>query len=215
MTTPIEISLTCPACGTEFRSTSLMSTNHVGRRTDFHLITAGLPPLPFLIHTCTSCGYTDYPEGFEDHKHFPPELAQRIRNEFGPLVQDGLPDGGTRYGFAAKIAEWRGAVAGVIADIYLCAAWCCVDEGQKESETIYRRLAIEHFKGALENRDALPPEERLIIVYMVGELYRRVGDLPCAHDWFDRVISEGEESAPIVRLAQRQREDPLDEMPPQ
>ena len=215
MTTTTRIQLTCPACGEEFESASLMSTTSVGKRTDFHPITAGSSPLPYYFHTCTRCAFTGMKGDFDSSSPVSPDLALRVRNELGPLVQDGFPDAAARYEFAARIAEWQGEDAETVADLYLHAAWCCVDEGRSVSESIYRRLAIEYFRKALKDDGCIPAERTLTVTYLVGELYRRVGEPKTAREWFDKVISLGSGNAEvedIVNLALQQRDNPREEL---
>ena len=59
MTTLQQIDLQCPICENRFRSQAVVSTNSFGgKRTDFHERAAGTQPLPYLIHTCSRCGYS-------------------------------------------------------------------------------------------------------------------------------------------------------------
>ena len=95
--------------------------------------------------------------------------------------------GSEKYEAAAKVAEWQGAEPRYVADLLLRAAWCCVDEGDIEAERYFRRHAAWAFERSLANYDGVPREERAVITYLVGELWRRVGDLKQARDWFDRV----------------------------
>ena len=213
MTTHVEIELTCPACGTGFESTSWMSTNVFDKRTDFQPLTVGFSPLPLYVHTCTGCGFSGGGENFQPGTQVSVELAGRIRAELGPLAKEGRSDAATRYEFKARIAEWRGDSSEKIADAYLYAAWCCVDIGSPEREAEYRRLAIEYFEKALNTQGLIPENGVLDVTYLIGELYRRVGDVDIARAWFDKVIDQGgsrEDAQDIVSLAQQQRDNPRD-----
>jgi Uncharacterized protein conserved in bacteria (DUF2225). len=46
------------------------------------------------------------------------------------------------------------------------------------------------FEESLQAYDAVPREERAILTYLVGELWRRIGDTKKATVWFDLVASE-------------------------
>jgi uncharacterized protein len=98
--------------------------------------------------------------------------------------------GSEKYEFAAKVATWQGAEPRRVADLLLRAAWCCVDEGDTEAERYFRRQAAWAFERALASYDGVERDERAVLTYLVGELWRRVGDLTKAHDWFDRVERE-------------------------
>ena len=65
MTSLRPIDLVCPVCDSHFRSQSVVSTNSFGgKRTDFHERAAGAQPLPYLVHTCTACGYSGVERNF-------------------------------------------------------------------------------------------------------------------------------------------------------
>jgi hypothetical protein len=46
------------------------------------------------------------------------------------------------------------------------------------------------FEESLLAYDAVPREERAILTYLVGELWRRIGDVKKATTWFELVASE-------------------------
>jgi hypothetical protein len=59
--------------------------------------------------------------------------------------------------------------------------------------------------------DGVPRDERAVINYLVGELWRRIGDAALAEAWFDRVRTEvvdGEAQQWIVEAADQQRDCP-------
>jgi uncharacterized protein (DUF2225 family) len=98
-----------------------------------------------------------------------------------------------------------------IADLLLRAAWCCVDEGDVEAERYFRRHAAWKFDEALGAYDAVPREERAILTYLVGELWRRIGDSRMAGTWFDQVAEEVidvESQQWVIDAAEQQRLNP-------
>ena len=98
--------------------------------------------------------------------------------------------GSEKYEAAAKVAEWAGAEPRQVADLLLRAAWCCVDEGDVEAERYFRRKAAWAFEQALSAYDGVAREERAVLTYLVGELWRRAGDLKAARQWFEQVPHE-------------------------
>jgi uncharacterized protein (DUF2225 family) len=119
--------------------------------------------------------------------------------------------GSEKYEAAAKVAEWGGADARHVADLLLRAAWCCVDEGDVEAERFFRRKAAWAFERALSGYDGVAREERAVLTYLVGELWRRSGDLGQARAWFDRVPAELTDPAAqqwISKAALQQRDHP-------
>jgi uncharacterized protein (DUF2225 family) len=190
MTTLRQIELRCPVCDNEFKSQSVVSTNAFGgKRTDFHERAAGTQPLAYLIHMCSECGYSGGEADFTTPTDVSPILKQQVLKELAPLHPSPLC-GSEKYEAAAKVAQWQGMESRHIADLLLRAAWCCVDEGDVEAERYFRRQAASMFEQALAAYDAVPREERAILTYLVGELWRRIGDTKKAGNWFESVAAE-------------------------
>lgn len=191
MTTLQQIDLKCPICDNGFRSQAVISTNSFGgKRTDFHERAAGTQPLPYLIHTCQRCGYSGCERDFGDEADVSPLLKEHVWNELAPITSNKSLTGSEKYEAAAKVAEWQCMEVRYIADLLLRAAWCCVDEGDVEAERFFRRKAAWAFEAALDSFDGVAAEERAVLTYLVGELWRRTGDTRQAADWFGRVSEE-------------------------
>src|SRR5215469_18796676 len=87
MTTLQQVELMCPICETRFRSQTVVSTNSFGgKRTDFHERAAGTQPLPYLIHTCSRCGYSGADRDFTDGADVSPILKERVWSELAPAI---------------------------------------------------------------------------------------------------------------------------------
>ena len=191
MTTLQQIELRCPVCDTSFRSQAVVSTNSFGgKRTDFHERAAGTQPLPYLIHMCSRCGYSGSERDFTDEADVSPVVREHVWNELAPLAASGQMSGSEKYEAAAKVAEWQGLEPRHVADLLLRAAWCCVDEADTEAERFFRRKAAWKFEEALQGFDGVAREERAVLTYLVGELWRRVGDMAQAERWFEQVADE-------------------------
>ena len=81
------------------------------------------------------------------------------------------------------------------------------------SRAFFRRHAAWQFEAALSSYDGAEREERAVLTYLVGELWRRVGDLSLANEWFDRVESEVMDPAAqrwVLDAAWQQRSCPRD-----
>lgn len=73
-----------------------------------------------------------------------------------------------------------------VADAYLKAAWMAGDEKNRLAAQRFRQQAIRHFALALEGR-AVKDDLLSDLTYLVGDLYRRIGNFTEALQWFDRV----------------------------
>jgi uncharacterized protein len=212
MTTLQQIDLACPICENRFRSQAVVSTNSFGgKRTDFHERAAGTQPLPYLIHTCNRCGYSGSERDFTEDADVSPVLKERVWNELAPAIATGLVCGSEKYEAAAKVADWQGLEPRHVADLLLRAAWCCVDEGDIEAERFFRRKAAWKFEEALQSFDGVARDERAVLTYLVGELWRRVGDMRQSCQWFNQVASEVVDAHTqqwVVDAARQQRDCP-------
>jgi uncharacterized protein (DUF2225 family) len=211
MTTLRQIELCCPVCDNEFKSQSVVSTNAFGgKRTDFHERAAGTQPLAYLIHMCGECGFSGGEADFTGSADVSPVLKQHVLKELAPS-RSTLTCGSEKYEAAAKVAQWQGLDPRHIADLLLRAAWCCVDEGDVEAERYFRRHATWMFQEALKSYDGVPREERPILTYLVGELWRRIGEVGKAACWFEAVageVTDPESQQWVVDAADQQRLNP-------
>lgn len=211
MTTLRQIELSCPICGNSFQSQAVVTTNAFGgKRTDFHERAAGTQPLAYLIHMCCECGYSGGERDFTHEAEVSPLLKEHVLNELAPHVPQPTTGSG-KYEAAAKVAEWQGLEDRHIADLLLRAAWCCVDEGDIEAERYFRRHAAWAFERALDRYDGVGEDERAVLTYLVGELWRRIGDVRKAGEWFDRVCDEVTDEASqqwVLSAAIQQKTDP-------
>lgn len=211
MTALRQIDLHCPSCSHEFSSQTVISTNAFGgKRTDFHERAAGTQPLPYQVHMCDRCGYSGAERDFTEHTDISPLVREHVWAELSQYV-GAVASGSEKYEAAAKVADWQSADPRYIGDLWLRAAWCCVDEGDTEAERYFRRQAACSFEQALEFYDTVPRGERAVLVYLVGELWRRIGDLKQANAWFDLVADEVIDPLGqrwVMDAARRQQTDP-------
>lgn len=220
-----QVKLRCPVCETVFPSLVAKVMKPVGgRRSDFREETANRHSLPYLIHLCTTCGYAAQAEQFEAETEITAEIRERVWAELAirlPLpsregtLQVPVP-GSEKYEAAAMVAQWQDAEPRSLADLWLRAAWCCEDENDIEAERYFRRKAAWSFAEALESYDGVPADDRAAITYLVGELWRRIGDERLASQWFGRVPAEVVDFKAqeyIVSVARRQAEDPEEWLP--
>lgn len=205
----------CPVCNAMVTVRYLMSTNTFGGHdTDFRSHAIGADPLYIVISTCKACGYSDYGHYFSNPRQMSDELKRRIRETLTPLAED-EPEMSAVYANAALIATWRKAPPSEIADLYLRAAWCCADRNDSEGEMAHRKAAIKQFEQALETNE-IEVSQRPVIMYLVGELYRRTGDVDTARTWFDSVLSLtslSDKLAWLPEMAEQQRDNPQSRFP--
>ena len=212
MTTLQPQKFTCPNCGNVFESPVVMSTNTVGRlHSDMYKEAEGAQPVCHFIHTCPNCGYTGYEGDFE-----PRELSYIFKELVGqnitPEVKNRKIETNGHFYLAALCAEWRGAPAYVLARIYHMGAWCCRLRNEPEKEKFYLGKAAEYFEQALCSADT-PKENMAIFTYLLGDIYRRLGETEKAKGLYGKVeatIKENGGDQKILEFARRQLKEPSD-----
>lgn len=210
MPTIKQIELTCPNCDLSFTSASVDQTAIKGRRrTDFHVLAEG-QPLSYGVHVCERCGFAGIEQWFIDGG-VSYEVKRRVWDELTPRLSEAQLTASEKYEFAAKVAAWDGATDREIGDLWLRAAWCCVEEADVEAERFYRIRAVTAFEDCLAKFDGTPRQERPALTYLVGELWRRIGHMDRARQWFQRVANEVANSSEdrwFLRWARQQQVDP-------
>lgn len=212
MTTLKAIDLRCPICTNAFTSRAVQTTDSLGgEATDFRARSVGVQPLPYLVHRCERCGYAGTEEQFSEGAPLSPGLEGRVWDELAPRLGTELPTGSEKYEFAAKVAAWQNESPRRVADLWLRAAWCATDEDDVEAERFFRRHAVWAYEQALASYDGVDRDDRAIVTYLVGELWRRIGDEGRAAEWFDKVPGEIRGSTKdqwLVAAARQQKEKP-------
>lgn len=193
------IELRCPVCTSTFESMAAVSVREPDHQsTETSAPTADASLLPYFVHVCNRCGYTGAVEDYGDGIEISPRLRDRVWAELAPALGTSvripwLPftvPGSEKYEGAAKVAEWRGAEALTIAEFWIRAARCALNEDDHEAERYYARFAARWFAEALERPGEVDPEDRASITYHLGELWLRIGDVRQASGWFARVATE-------------------------
>jgi uncharacterized protein (DUF2225 family) len=208
------IELRCPNCDGDFLSQAVRSASQTLRHhTDFGPDSSNAQLVRHGVHLCPRCGFAGREDSFSGTRALGYEVQQRVWDELAPRLSNRPTAPSEKYEFAAKVAGWDCADALNVADLWLQAAWCCVDEGDVEAERYYRRHAAWTFEEALNRYDEVDGSERARMTYLVGELWRRIGDDAQSRAWFARVadeITDPDEQGWLVDLAQKQQDDPAE-----
>jgi len=228
---------------TDALTSLLIPTNIFGESTDLrpqtgddlyiHISNQTCPFSFYTIQSCSACGFTWDTDDFEKVT-LTDALKDKIINDITLKVKKEELTPQKKYELLAKIYKLMEASSLDIAGAYLNAAWCCVSdeddedfileeevgeankllkEELKEEENLYRKEAIRYLRIALSEKDVVAQEERAKLTYLVGELYRRIGDTQRAHAFFDMVADEiiwKKKQRWILNLAEQQKYAPDD-----
>lgn len=186
MTMMVPKSLKCPLCVREFESQMVTSFSVGEKESDFCPRYLGANPLPAFLHVCPGCGFV----GFEaDYRNLDPAKAESVKRVLAGLQwQEGQRLGGPeRYRRAALIAMYSGKKCAQIADLYLQATWCSRMDGEpEEEEKSARKKAVKYFELALAAQE-FDTADLPVVHYLLGELYRRLGESKRAREHFERL----------------------------
>ena len=216
MTRLVRTTFECPNCRNEFETAVLASSSSGAVTTEFRPVALGMPPEPYEVHTCPTCGLSGSDEVFEDDT-IQPRTSELVAERVTPLIRSGSVPGWRRYEYAAWIAEWQSEPNDTVAFLFLRAAWCCDDSEEDPTgdlATGFRRQASTFNQRALGD-DRLEGNRRAEVTYLIGELYRRIGDLEAADQWLRRageLVDSDERGRRIAALAERQRTAPEDQV---
>ena len=210
MTTIVPVEITCSCCGVTYGSRKVTHIVNLGPvTTDILEMTPGEQPIRFQVFTCPSCGYTT---SSTDNEQVDDETRRTVAELITPRLREMEPSPARNWEFLAVLQEAKGLDNFGVGSIYLRAVWCASLDGQKAEEREYRRKVIEYFQRAFA-REGVMEDRAYWTAYLIGEMYRRLGDIKNARTWFDTVINFNQKHHDRdfwVKLALQQKTDPVE-----
>lgn len=205
MTEPNEIktslytrSITCPVCQEAFRTTRVKTSaiRTSSRESDFYARYVGDDPTWYEVYVCPNCGYSGFDTGFQE---ISPAQIERVRQMIQPRWNP-RDFGGPRtiqeaieaHMLALVCYQVIGAKRSALGKISLRLAWLYRTLGDAK-EKDYLEAALKHLQEAYttERLDEEKSNE-INIMYLMGELSRRLGYYPEASRWFSTLLEEPE-----------------------
>ncbi len=186
-----EVSLSefaCGFCGQKFKDKIIWSTNIMEQDTEFRPYAMGLDPLPYYVHTCPYCGYTDAGDQVklsDQEKAKIGKFLTAYRQSHGDQVSQA-----DKYEVLANTYLIRKMPSDKIAYAYQRAAWLADDGCDKAAAHKFRSATLEYLTKALEKSEI---EAKMVpnLTYLAGELNRRLGRFDEVLQWFARVKPTG------------------------
>ena len=187
----------CNVCGNEFTSkqvkTSAIRTKL--RERDFHAYYSGENPTYYGVICCPNCGYSKFEKDFKEN--ITPSQKQIIKNSISEnwRYQDFTEKRDTAVAIKVHLialANYKvlGERASVLAKLFLRLAWFYRELEMNDEEQKYLRLALDNFVLSYENeRFEEGDEKELEIIYLIGELNRRIGNYEEAIKWFSNTVN--------------------------
>jgi hypothetical protein len=187
-TTLGDANFTCGFCGQEFKDKIIWSTNVMERDAEFRPLAMGLDPLPYYVHACPHCGYSNSGDQVQ--------LSDQEKAEIGKFLtayrqsHSGKVNPAGKYEVLANIYIIRKLPSDKIAYAYQRAAWMADDSHDETAGRKFRTATLEYLTKALEKAEV---EAKMVpnLTYLAGELNRRLGRFDEALQWFSRVKPDG------------------------
>ncbi|BDU50290.1 DUF2225 domain-containing protein [Haliovirga abyssi] len=208
----------CPVCGTNFITYNFKSKSLPikEKESDFHEIYDFLNPLVFDIWVCPECLYASKREDFEDVNM---ELIEKIakdkskRKKIANKADFNLPRnnelGILSYRLAIMSYRYRKQSNAFFGSLYLKACWIAREQRDIDVEMEFMRLVTDYYEKALSSGEKIGGQlSELGLIYLLGELYRRLGDLDKAGKYFMKVKQDPEvkKEKAILRMSDAQME---------
>ena len=190
--------LVCPLCDYAFQSSMVRKSKQqvLKKDSDFCFHYAKEVPFYYYAFICPNCGY-GFLESFEK------EPGAGMRERIAPLPEDysGKRDNELAekaYLRAIECAKMQKENYTVLASLHLQLAWIYRYREDKEKEGAALNEALGYYIDVYEKTDMGDPSK---IMYLIGELHRRLGKEKEAVKWFSRVANDKEGNQAMRRLA--------------
>ncbi|WHX51572.1 DUF2225 domain-containing protein [Paenibacillus woosongensis] len=189
-----KIKVTCAYCQNEFSTSRVRPSlkRSIRTDTDFCGYYRDENPDYYVVRVCPSCGFAST-ENSNDR------LTERQRREFEQNISNRLVKrsyGGARtwehaletYKLALLCAQTIGEKERIIASLLHHIAWLYRYREDHEQEQRFLKHALSSYIKVFENEGISGNDARLM--YLIGELNRRIGAYNEAVKWFSKVIND-------------------------
>ncbi len=189
----------CPVCNREIEVTKVKTKGCKvrSRDTDMCVHYEDLNVLFYDVWVCEHCGYAALQDKFEglftrDIAAIKSNISQNwvVRSFKGERDADKAIEA---FKLALLTLKVRNAKASEVAKVCLRIAWLYRDKNDIKRETEFLNFALNSYNEAyLKERFPLDKLDEYTCMYIIAELFRRVGKLEDAIQWFSRIVSSAE-----------------------
>jgi uncharacterized protein (DUF2225 family) len=198
----------CPVCNSQFKAKTVKSKSPrvVSKDSDFFIRYSLVNPYFYDVLICNSCGYAAMRSDFEKIKLHKKELVfSNVTPKWKPRDYPDILDEKLaieRYKLALLNAVLVNLPDSTKAMISLKIAWLNRLLDNNTQETLFLKQALEGFTDAYIN-EIFPIYglQRDSLMYLLGELSRKLGNDENALQWFSRTIVSTNSTNRIKELA--------------
>lgn len=208
--------MVCPVCAGKFMSENVrqnkLSQVHIDE--DFHTHFEPISPLYYSVVVCPDCFYSERRQNFEEIKGKPltavksgTSALKRLSSGFNFRLIRTFELAVKSFELGALTAQLKGESSDVIGGMYLRASWTCREAGDEKLEAAYLKKTLEYYEKAYMNEATEFGQLGTCgFQYMMGEIYRRLGNLEKALELYMRSVANKEirQKPQVERLAREQ-----------
>lgn len=204
----------CPICNYEFKTKDVKSsTIRIASKDSDTFIRYSSPANPYFYNVwiCPSCGYANMRSDFNNiNKHQKELIKEYITPQWTGKKYPEIYNVNIAIE-RFKLSLYNSIVSkgkySTIAMNCLKIAWMYRLIDNKNSENIYMKQAIKDFCNAYINEDfPIYGMNQATMMYLIGELYRRIGDNENSLKWFSKLITTQGADQKIKDIARDQRD---------
>ncbi len=182
--------LSCKLCESEFEALVARKSKQPVLKADSDFCTHYEREIPFYynIFVCPRCSYAF----LESFKKPTDQIQEKLKNNLKPL--EGDFSGRRDHDLAEKaflqvieVAKLQREGDTVLASLYLQLAWIYRFRGDEESEKAMLEEALNYYADVYEKSDL---EDVSKVLFLLGELNRRLGRAKEAVFWFSKVAND-------------------------
>lgn len=185
----------CPVCEGTFETIKIMSSGIIVEKKDedFCPYYKGTNPILYSAWVCPHCGYANFEDKFEGISD---KDAKKIKEVIKPKWTSRDFSGERTNNIAIEAfklvllsAQVRNAKKTEIARICMRIAWL-YRYMNDEREKGFLKFALDSYKEGFE-KERLPSEnlDEITCMYMIGQIYKCLGEPQEAAKWFYKIIS--------------------------
>lgn len=208
-----QVKLECPVCQAAFVTSRVRSKKCIveDRDTDFCVYYKGCNPIFYDAVVCEECGYAAM---FDSFSNISPEDAKAVYDKlYGKWIHrsfDGertIEDAMDAYKLVILCGQMiRNVPNNMLASACMRLAWLYRMTGDVDQENRFLGYALEQYSQIFDRGKMPERMDEITLIYLIGELNRRLGNQKDAVMWFNMAVSHEESSKKplIVRMAREQ-----------
>lgn len=204
-----KIKVTCIYCENEFLTSRVRPSfkRAIRNDSDFCSYYKRENPDFYVVRICPACGFASTENSMDrlsdiQRKKFQDAIASRfVKKDYGG--QRDWEAALESYKFGLLCAQTIGEKERMIASLLHHIAWLYRYKENNEQEQRFLKYSMESYIRVYENEGVSGSDARLM--YLIGELNRRIGNYNDAVKWFSRVINDKKiVDAAMIRASREQ-----------